>query len=969
MKIFLFIILTFISFNIFSQNSIFEHYSVEDGLPSSEIYSQLQDDNGYMWFATSRGVCRFDGFDFKTFTMKDGLPSNSIVKLYKDYKGRIWFSSFEGYLSYFENNIIVKHQLNDTIVKISKNYYIDNICIDSNDNLWFMPSMGGIYLINSENKISEYLPKNKVDSKFFVEIKLNGFLWNNNLISNRRDSSFIKVINNRYYIDFESDNIISLRRYFYKISNSEFLLSLSNKLFYIKNNKILSTIDFNNEISGVFSDIQGNFWISVMYEGIYLYANKDLNSSPELYLKGKSPISAFQDREGNYWFSTTEDGIYFVPSFQFNTYYQFGFSDYNILAMEKLDNNLYFSTYDKQVFKCNVKSDKILSIQNLNLTKNRNIAILDILADNNKNIWFLGYELIKLRDDKITIIDTLNRCYNISLNYKNQVLISNITGYLKYEESNFIEEYCNDNINSSNYVFEDTKNNIWIGTLNGLYKIDNKETIFYGNLKEILKSRINDIKQIGDYILVATSGEGLIIIKNYDIIQINKSNGLNSNFVTKILIDNESICWLGTNKGLCKIDFNFDKGLNYKLIKYTKSNGLFSEEIKDLIRIDDCIWLGTSSGLISFYPENLKKSITSPNILLDSVLINNLKLEFNENYIFKYNENSVSIFFKAISFKSNPKIKYKYKLEGFDNKWIESVNRYVRFPNLPPGDYTFMLTASSEDDNWNSKPIILNFRIKKHFTQTYIFIIFLIFFSLSIIIGIIAFIYVNLKKDVENKKMLLISEQKALRSQMNPHFIFNSLNSIRRYILENDNDAADSYLTSFASLMRLVLENSKQNFIELNTEIETLKRYLELEKMRFDDTFTFKITISPDINMLEVKIPPMLIQPYLENAIWHGLAPKKTNGILKLNFELSHNSELICWIEDNGIGREKSAEISKKRLNHNSTGLKNIEERINLINTLTNSKILIEIIDLFDNETKESQGTKIKLVFPFLAFE
>jgi len=967
MKIFLQILFTIFSINLIAQNSIFEHYSVQDGLPSSEIYSQLQDQNGYMWFATSRGVCRFDGFEFKTFTMKDGLPSNSIVKMYKDYKGRIWFSSYEGFLSYYENNKIIQYPLNELIVKIAKNYYIDNLCVDSNDNLWIMPNLGGIYLIDTLNNISEYKPKYETNYKIFFEIKPNGFLWNNNIEADNEDSLSFKILNNIYYLDFKSSKIISLRRYFYKISDTEFLLSYGNKLFYL-NNKIISTIDFTNEISGIFSDDKGNFWISVMYEGVYVYANKDLNNFPERYLKGKSPISVFQDSEGNYWLSTTEDGIYFVSSFQFYTYYQFGFSDYNILSMEKLDNDLYFSTYDKQVFKCNVESNKILSIQNLNLNKNINYTVLDILADNNKNVWFLSYQLIKLKDKKTTIIDSLNRAYNMSLNSKNQIIISSQNGYVKFDENRLIQDYCNDNINLSNYVFEDKLGIMWIGTLNGLYKVDNNKMEYYGDFNEVLKSRINDIKQIGDYILVATSGEGLVIIKNYDIIQINKSNGLNSNFVTKILIDNQNVCWLGTNKGLCKIVFNFEKNLNYKLIKYTKSNGLFAEEIKDMIKINNCIWLGTSSGLVSFFPENLKKNTTAPNILIDSILINNIKLNLENNYILPYSENSLSIFFKAISFKSTQKIRYKYKLEGFDDKWIESVNRYVRFPNLPSGDYVFQLTASSEDDNWNETPIIVKFRIKKHFTQTASFIIFVILFSLSIIVAIIGFIYNNLKKDVELKKLLIISEQKALRSQMNPHFIFNSLNSIRRYILENDNDAADSYLTSFASLMRLVLENSKQNFIELNTEIETLKRYLELEKMRFDNTFTFEIEVAKNINLLEVKIPPMLIQPYLENAIWHGLAPKKSNGILQLKFEQINNSELICWIEDNGIGRQKSLEISKKRLNHNSTGLKNIEERINLINKLTNSKILIEIIDLFDSQNQAS-GTKIKLVFPFLAFE
>jgi LytS/YehU family sensor histidine kinase len=167
--------------------------------------------------------------------------------------------------------------------------------------------------------------------------------------------------------------------------------------------------------------------------------------------------------------------------------------------------------------------------------------------------------------------------------------------------------------------------------------------------------------------------------------------------------------------------------------------------------------------------------------------------------------------------------------------------------------------------------------------------------------------------------------------------------------------------------MRLVLENSKQNFIPLSTEIETLKRYLELEKMRFDNSFTFKISIDKNMLTNEINVPPMLIQPYLENAIWHGLAPKKSDGILVIDFENTADNYLKCSIEDNGIGRVNAAEIAKKRKNHTSTGLKNIEERLELINMITNSKTEVEIVDLYD-ENNNPIGTKVVIKIPYKAF-
>ena len=413
---------------------------------------------------------------------------------------------------------------------------------------------------------------------------------------------------------------------------------------------------------------------------------------------------------------------------------------------------------------------------------------------------------------------------------------------------------------------------------------------------------------------------------------------------------------------MCKIQIENSDSLIFTTEKYTKADGLYSEEIKDIAKVNNCIYLGTSKGLISFFPDKLRKNNPSPQILLIGFSINDIETEIQNKYILNHDENYLTLFIKAISYKSSKNIKYRYKLDGFDDKWIETANRYVRFPALPPGKYTFLITATTDGENWSKEPVLINFKIKKHYTQTVAFVLFIILTVILTLLIIFYYLYSNLKKDIENKRNLLFAEQKALRSQMNPHFIFNALNSIRRYILENEIDIADEYLTSFASLMRRVLDNSKQYTISLESEIETLRLYLELEKMRFDESFIFKINVEKNIEIQSIKIPPMLIQPYLENAVWHGLAPKKTKGKLSLSFS-EINKKLLCVIEDNGIGRKKSAEISKRRHGHVSTGLKNIEERINLINSLNKSDINIKIIDLYD-KNNEAIGTKIKILFP-----
>ncbi len=962
----LILVVIFAFANLQAQNSAFEHYSVEQGLPSSEIYAQIQDKDGYMWFASSKGISRFDGHDFVNYTVRDGLPSNSVIDIFDDYKNRIWLASYNGDLSFIENGEITEYEYNDTVRALSQNYFIDNIYIDTLDNMWLMPSLGGLFKITKNGVVTNELSNLKKGYNFFFKKMTNGYIWCELQNINSIDTLNLKVENNTYYFNTSKNN--SLRRYYSRVGEEEYLFSKGNTLFYVKNSEIVKTKKYKNDISGLLSDDKGNFWVSVMYEGVYFYPNKNLDAKNITYLRGKSPISVYQDIEGNYWFSTTEDGVYFVSSFQFNSYKQYGFGDFNILSMEIADNFLYFSTYNKQVFKCKVDEEKILSLNNIPLKKNRDYAILDIFKSSDNSVWFLGNELFKMQSSEIEIVDTTRRAYKLCESGNSGIISTSHNGFVRYLSDTINFRLNHEQIPVSNSIFEDSEGTVWIGSINGLYSYNNTlEFLGYDN--QLLKARINDIKQFEKYILLATGGEGLFIYEpiSKQIITIDRSNGLNSNFVNNIFIQNAKTVWLGTNKGLCKLDISTTKGFEFETEKYTKSDGLYAEEIKDIAMIGNCIYLGTSKGIVSFFPDNLRKNIVPPKIILDSLMVNDKKKNTQNNYIFKNNENSITVYFKAISFKATNKVKYKYRLDGFDNDWIETENNYVRFPNLPYGKYKFYVTATSEDGYWNGNAYEIEFKIKKHFTQTLVFKIILILLILIIFALVFWRIYHNIEKDLHNKHKLLFAEQKALRSQMNPHFIFNALNSIRRYILENEMDTADDYLTSFATLMRMVLENSKKNFILLETELETLRLYLELEKMRFDESFEFTIIKEKNISLNTIKIPPMLLQPYLENAIWHGLAPRAKGGKLELNILLLSEDQLVCVITDNGIGREKSAEISKRRKNHTSTGLKNIEERISLINTLTNSITTVKIVDLYD-EKNNSVGTKAILTFPYKSF-
>ncbi|RNI29171.1 sensor histidine kinase [Rufibacter latericius] len=218
-------------------------------------------------------------------------------------------------------------------------------------------------------------------------------------------------------------------------------------------------------------------------------------------------------------------------------------------------------------------------------------------------------------------------------------------------------------------------------------------------------------------------------------------------------------------------------------------------------------------------------------------------------------------------------------------------------------------------------------------------------------------------KSVFNKKIHQ-TEMRALRAQMNPHFIFNCLNSINRYIVKSDHKTASGYLTKFSRLIRLILDNSTNENITLDKEIQTLQLYIEMEKLRFDNVFEYSIEVQGDLIPEEISIPSMLLQPYVENAIWHGLLHKESGGKLWVRFREASDDLLVAEVEDNGIGRQKAKELkSKEAIRNKSYGMQITQDRIFLINELYSINATVEVEDLVAPQGG-ALGTKVKVQMP-----
>jgi hypothetical protein len=340
-----------------------------------------------------------------------------------------------------------------------------------------------------------------------------------------------------------------------------------------------------------------------------------------------------------------------------------------------------------------------------------------------------------------------------------------------------------------------------------------------------------------------------------------------------------------------------------------------------------------------------------------------------------YKENYLTIQFSVVNYTESEHNTVRYIMEGLDEQWnTRSGIHQVSYTNVPPGEYTFRILAANNDGVWNEKETRISIIIKPPFWQRTWFYLLLG----SIAATMIAFMYnykltQSIKQNkllaeketlkAEAEKQLAQLEMTALRAQMNPHFIFNCLNCINRFIIVNDNDTASEYLTKFSKLIRQVLDNSRGDKTRLATEIETLKLYIEMESLRFSDKFDYSITVDPELEKDEYLIQPMLIQPYVENAIWHGLMHRKEKGKLQLTF-IKKGNTLLVEIEDNGVGRAMAKSIKESQLvQKKSHGMKVTAERMSLLSKKMNVPVEAAVEDMYDGD-QHALGTKVKLTLP-----
>lgn len=959
--------------NIQSQAPYLKHFSFSEGLPSNTVYSVYQDKNGYIWFGTDLGICRYNGYEIDYFINKEGIPDLDVFGFYEDSQDRLWFRTFNGKLGYYkEGKFYDEHQ--DSMLLVSNpNSFITDI----------HEYKGSIYFSYSQKRLLRLdLTTNQLH-----DVQLNDSI---DIVLPIHDKLLKKSLNY-----FSLYDLVSLKKIL-EIPNSGYT-AFSRKAPY-KNNwlfsvhNVLRCLDpeqgtnivlrhFEEEIIAIHT-IDSLVWVGTV-DGAYLIRIEEGNSTTVLssILKGKKVTAICKDFEGGLWFSTLYNGVYYDYNTNLNVHYSIkdkvktlGFISY-LEANQDKKTWLGFSKNKYGYGQC--PNIKIKEFSRYKGNKVRHIAFLK------NEVWGLGGNMLKLIHTPYRLVYAAK---TMLLDKKDNYLIGGNPGLIQIPK-NKIYKYTNTGYISLknhpdaqkftltkkrvNCLHQDLQQQIWVGLYQGLFKLENKKLLevkFNG-------TSLKDIRGICNYdpqtFLVTTSQQGVFIVKNHQVVQnIGIAEGLNAVNCFKCVVDQQKRVWINTSKGI-----NLLSGIEDSLVVQDMSFelGLKKEKIVDIALLKDTILIATPQEILSYVPQ--RSTLSSPPILIiDEVCVNNIPQTNIHNLQLKPSQNNLRIAFTALSYKNNKAIQYQYRLLGVPHKWTTTSHRVISFDALSAGQYTLQLKAINLNGD-ESRLLEVNFSIAQPFYKS-------TYFSLLLLLGLAFLFYLilkfriaqlkqkheaeqqiilNQKKKAELEGELRVLEQQALRLQMNPHFIFNALNTIKGYYSSKDIKRANRYISKFSHLLRIILEHKKRT-ISLAKEQELLNLYLKLVMLQYDTTFDVSFTIDPSINPYEVVIPSMLLQPFVENAIIHGISTKLEDGKITINIQ-KKDAQLHCSIKDNGIGREAT---KQHRINQTNrvNAIDITQRRLELIQEESGGKAFVLINDLY-NEQHQALGTEVVLILPY----
>lgn len=965
----------FLLFTCKAQQATYTAFTVNDGLPSNYIYGCVEDDKGFLWIATDAGIARFDGKRFQVFTTRQGLPDNEVLEVVKEKNGCIWVNCFKQSPAYFDEveNRFINAKEDSNLAKVSGTGIIRVYTLQNGGVIYYNEK--GSFIFRNK-KIFEYAAK-RINLGFLIRENSDGtqLLWSNCVKDTMQKTYHWGIFHLKDKKNLDSLLIIRKAE-----KSNEFLVpAIDDGKLYLFGEKnkcfIYSDIDLRpirfklDSISTPETFYSFGFTRSFinLYGNsgkIYVFDKKTLQLQ-SVITGDYAPVSMYNDSKGNIWVSTIDKGLIVYKKERFDHITMpTDFSNTNFLSLNLMqDGKLLAGNYYGEVLETNgktgiihssrQKSKKILRIRKILLSQNKIFTFSEagIFVNYTKQIppsagtSFMAKTAIDYNDSIIIIGDiwglkTLNsRTEKIDARYKSG---KRITALVKVNNAA-----------------------IYFGSTDGLYKYNyfKNAGASLTQTNPLLNERVVALCTTADKLLwVATSDNGVIAIKDDKVlIHITENEGIINNSSRSITAAGPGQVWLGTAGGISVINYTLHNNkVSYTLQNLSVNDGLTSNVINEMVYRNDTVYAATADG-ISVIPAGISIPVFNIPVQIVNVSINQHDTIITTKYDLDYYQQNILIRFAGIELNGHFK-NLMYTLDENKN-WIE-LNENTLNLRLNNGRHALQVRAVDVNGNISDKILTMQFNIATPFWKAAWFWALLVI-SLQLLAIYLVSQWLKKRKETTLAKEIAgvqtaALEQQAFTSLMNPHFMFNALNSIQHYINVQDRHNANHYLSDFASLIRKNFEAAQKSFIPLEQELENIKIYLRLEQMRFTNRFSYHINIDENIDADDWMIPTMMLQPLLENALLHGIMPSTINGELDIDLK-EHEYNLIITITDNGIGLENSRAL-KENSEHKSHGMELIKKRLAALSHFIARPITFTMSPAFDHVT--NPGNKITLIIP-----
>ncbi len=940
-----------------AQSFKYTQYTTYNGLPIDNVYAAAQDDKGYIWFGTDFGIAKFDGYRFQNYNRNNGIATKAITDIVYAGGDSCIFIAYPFTLQSIQGNGIV-HTL-ATIPKASLQQIIKH-----QNSFYFYERNREVFYIFQNGKVSMH----NIDSMFHTKglilhaitsLHEKGILFNTNKgVFWQYNNEIKQLLPNEdvYFTILRKDNTL--------LTATAFQLKSSTANFIFNNNG--TTITGKDFIYNMAEDANGIVWLRGMEKGIYQFADNILEEkSSALSLQNKVVHKFFIDRENNTWFCTDGAGVLFKGTNMFTNYEtQDGLANNKVLQLLLKKDVLFIGTANG----VSVKKGNNIKPIHFSQTSTGLQYVYKLFDDvhtdfgicmastfpkekdtSNKNKFPI--EKIGIDGYQITHANSIiawqqdeNVYWTTERNFVNKFANNTLTG--KYDFGTFGIRKV--------YGFIEFEHKIYIGTSDGIVIIENENPTF---LKTIQEQKLGEVFQFlidkNQKLWIATEN-GLITYQNGKYAFAPKSNTYGGNYCKAITLDDDNKIWCASWDGIFVTD-----GIERK--NFNTNNGLISKTCHSILydNATKQLYIGTDNGLSIINKEALIKSTANATLYVSCY---NDSIQISENSTLKSFQNNLSFYCNVPYFAAGKNIVYEYTLDKAI--WLASATPTINLANIKGGAHTLKLRARLNGDILTTNETIFKFTIKNKFYTTWWFWLLLVLALQYLLYKIIN----HYNKKAREKKLLIQKQeielttlkQQAFSSFMNPHFIFNALNSIQHYINKQDRQMANKYLSDFAMLVRKSFDAAQKPFVPLEDEIETIRLYLQLEQMRFANKFEYSITLKEEVEEEDWMLPSMVLQPFLENAIIHGIAPLTEKGKLDIIIAAKDNT-LFITITDNGIGIKKSQQL-KTDTKHKSKGMYLIKERLQLLSRYSTNPIQLSIAP--NNTIDENTGTCITLIVP-----